>query len=73
MDTPRNDFDHVKWKNQFEIASKKRDGFREFRANIFQNTVKIVKNGGYYVDDIYINIPNKLLTEKTEFLSRLTD
>jgi uncharacterized protein (TIGR02452 family) len=69
MDTPRNDFDHIKWKNQFEIASKKGDGFRELRANIFQNTIKIVKNGGYYVDDIFISIPNKLLTEKTEYFN----
>ena len=69
MDTLKNDFDHLKWTNQFEIASKKGDGFRELRAKIFQNTVKIVKNGGYYVDDVFINIPNNLLAEKSEYFT----
>jgi len=69
MNTSKNDFDHIKWKNQFEIASKEKAGFRELRADVFQNTIKLVKNGGYYVDGIFINIPNNLLTEKTEYFT----
>ncbi|GBU26866.1 hypothetical protein R84B8_00381 [Treponema sp. R8-4-B8] len=67
MVTSKNDFDHIIWRNQFEIASKKGTGYRELRAEIFQNTIKAVKNGGYYVDGIFIDIPNKLLPENTEY------
>jgi len=70
MNTTKNDFDHIKWKNQFEIASKEKAGFRELRAEVFQNTIKLVKNGGYYVDGNFINIPNTLLTDKTEYFTK---
>jgi uncharacterized protein (TIGR02452 family) len=63
----RNDFDHIEWRNQFETATVKKSGFRELRAEIFQNTVRMVQKGGYYVEDIFINIPNKLSAEKTEY------
>jgi uncharacterized protein (TIGR02452 family) len=69
MNSSKNDFDHIKWKNQFEVASKEKTGFRDLRADVFQNTIKLVKNGGYYVDGIFINIPNNLLTEKTEYFT----
>jgi uncharacterized protein (TIGR02452 family) len=69
MNPSKNDFDHIKWKKQFEIASKEKTGFSELRADIFQNTIKLVKNGGYYVDGNFINIPNNLLTEKTEYFT----
>jgi len=69
MNTPKNDFDHIKWKSQFENDSKGKDGFRELRAEVFQNTIKVVKNGGYYVDGIFVNISNELLPEKTEYFT----
>jgi len=69
MNTSKNDFNHIKWKKSFEIASKEKAGFRELRADIFQNTIKLVKNGGYYIDGYLINIPNNLLTEKTEYFT----
>jgi uncharacterized protein (TIGR02452 family) len=69
MNTSKNDFDHIKWKYQFETASKEKTVFRELRADVFQNTIKLVKNGGYYVDGNFINIPNNLLNEKTEYFT----
>jgi hypothetical protein len=35
MNPSKTDFDHIKWKKQFEIASKEKAGFREIRADIF--------------------------------------
>jgi uncharacterized protein (TIGR02452 family) len=69
MNPSKNDFDHIKWKKQFENASKQKTGFNELRADIFQNTIKMVKNGGYYVDDNLVNIPNNLSTENTEYFT----
>lgn len=67
MTSLRNDFDHISWKNQFENASRKRHGFQELRMEIFQNTIKFVQNGGYYVDGIFVNIPHELPDERSEF------
>ena len=67
MSKTKNDFDHINWKKQFEIASSRQSGFRELRAEVFQNTVKLVQKGGYHVDDISVNIPNKISEEKTEY------
>jgi len=67
MNKPGSDFDHINWKKQFEIASSRQSGFRELRAEVFQNTVKLVRNGGYHVDDVFVNIPNKIPEEKTEY------
>jgi uncharacterized protein (TIGR02452 family) len=61
------DFDHIKWRNQFEIATAQKSGFRELRAEIFQNTVRMVQKGGYYAGDTFVNIPDKLSAEKTEY------
>jgi uncharacterized protein (TIGR02452 family) len=76
MNKLENDFDHINWRNQFEIASKEGAGFRELRAEVFQNTIKLVQNGGYYLNDIFVNVPNKLSPEKTEYFDspdRLND
>jgi len=67
MNNIKNDFDHAKWKKQFEFASAKRNGSRELRTEIFQNTIKFVQNGGYYVDDIFVNIPNALPDSNSEY------
>ena len=73
MDTPRNDFNHIKWKNQFEIASKKGDGFRELRADIFQNTIKIVKNGvwGLVFENAHLIVTNILFSFSIIFQSKI--
>jgi uncharacterized protein (TIGR02452 family) len=62
-----NDFDHIKWKNQFEAASANKSGFRELRMEIFQNTVKLVQNGGYHADGIFVKIPQALPDSKSEY------
>jgi uncharacterized protein (TIGR02452 family) len=67
MNKQGNDFNHIDWKRQFEIASSQQSGFKELRAEVFQNTVKLVRDGGYHVDDAFINIPDKILEEKTEY------
>jgi uncharacterized protein (TIGR02452 family) len=67
MNKSKIDFNHLEWKSQFEAASKNKEGFRELRAEVFQNTVKLVKNGGYYTADGFVHIPNKLPDDKTEF------
>jgi len=69
MNPTKNDFDHIKWKKHFETASKEKTGFNELRADIYQNTNKMVKNGGYYIDGNLVNIPNTLLAEKTEYFT----
>jgi len=42
---PTNTFSHTEWLREFRIASKKRAGYRELRAEIFQQTVQVVKEG----------------------------
>lgn len=44
-------FDPFDWLRQFKIASESRSGFRELRADIFQNTVNIVCANGYRIGD----------------------
>lgn len=70
MNKPRNDFDHIVWIHQFETASKNKIGFRELRTEVFQNTIALVKNGGYYVDDTFVTIPNTPMSEKTEYFDK---
>jgi len=60
-------FDHIAWKTQFESASSNKNGFMELRKEIFQGTVKIIQNGGYYIDDVFINIPSSIPDNKSEF------
>jgi uncharacterized protein (TIGR02452 family) len=61
------DFDHINWLRQFGIASKRREGFRELRAAIFQDTVRFVKNGGYSVGNTHVVIDNSGVTNGAEF------
>jgi len=39
------EFDHIKWLNDFQTASSKKEGFRELRAQIFKDTLKFAKSG----------------------------
>ena len=52
---------------EFKLMVDKKTDFREFRKEIFQNTVKLVQNGGYHVDDVFVNIPSVLLDSKSEY------
>ena len=40
-------WNHNEWSNKFRAAFLAKYGFRELRAEVFQDTVKIVKDGGY--------------------------
>ncbi|MDR3286012.1 MAG: hypothetical protein LBT27_01040, partial [Prevotellaceae bacterium] len=51
-------FDCVEWLKEFEIASAKKSGFRELRAEIFKNTINIVQSGGYRIDNKFVKIIN---------------
>jgi hypothetical protein len=62
-----NTFDHAKWINQFEAATAKKNGFRELRAEIFQQTVKLVQSGGYLIDGIFIQIPPALPDSSSKY------
>jgi uncharacterized protein (TIGR02452 family) len=62
----RSDFDHIEWLKQFGAASKKRDGFRELRAAVFQSTVRFVKDGGYMLNGKRIPIDNSGVAEGAE-------
>jgi uncharacterized protein (TIGR02452 family) len=63
MDTIKNDFDHIAWKNQFQTGSN----YKNLRAKIFENTIKLVQNGCYYVDDVCVNIPKTLSAASSEY------
>jgi len=39
----------------------------DLRKEIYESTINIVQNGGYYVDDNFINIPNTLPEDKSIF------
>jgi uncharacterized protein (TIGR02452 family) len=58
-------FDPLRWLREFRIASKRKEGFRELRAEIFQETVALVSAGAYRLDDCEIKIDNHRV--RTEF------
>lgn len=60
-------FDHALWIQQFRLASKNKSGFRELRAEIWKQTVKIVLEGQYEVNGTTIKLPLTNLTDKTSF------
>jgi len=60
-------FNHIEWKKIFENACEKRINVRELRKEIYEDTIKIVQNGGYFIDNIFINIPNTLQDNKSEY------
>ena len=59
-------FDHDKWNHDFKIASEKKEGFRELRADIFKGTLSIVNFGSYSINQETIKINNGSI--HTEFL-----
>ncbi|MGB3453285.1 MAG: TIGR02452 family protein [Moheibacter sp.] len=79
------EFDSNEWLNEFHIASKNKYGFRELRAEIFQQTVEAVKKDGYSLKDKEIKIdeplpgdtvfyerPNKLDPSKNDYETKIS-
>jgi len=64
---PNPNFNYIKWKKDFDTASEKRLNVRELRIEIFEGTIKIVQNGGYYIDNTFVNINNILSDNKSEY------
>jgi len=60
-------WDHTDWSNKFRVASLAKDGFRELRAEVFHDTVKIVKNGGYRLVQREYILENQAKDIKTIF------
>jgi len=60
-------WDHTDWSNKFRVASLAKYGFRELRADVFKDTVKIVKNGGYRLVQRDCIIENQAKDIKTIF------
>jgi len=58
-------FNHIRWIKSFEAAPNNQK--REPRREIFEGTIKIVQNGGYYVNNTFITIPNTLPSNKSEY------
>ena len=63
--TPQPNFNHIKWKNDFETGSNHEK--RQLRKEIYQATIKIVQSGGYQLNNTHIKIPNTIPENKTEF------
>ena len=53
-----NYFDPIEWIRDFRIATKNRIGFRELRADIFNQNIELVKQGGYTLNGMVVEIPN---------------
>jgi len=58
---------HLEWIEKFKKASAEALGFRELRADIFRQTVEIVKAGGYVLNGKKIAVDNSEITKKTVF------
>ncbi len=60
-------FSPTDWLNQFRIASQNKSGFRELRADIFQQTVEVVKQGKYECDGNFVKLDSIITTKETYF------
>jgi uncharacterized protein (TIGR02452 family) len=64
------EFDHRLWIEKFKIASEQHEGFRELRAEIFQDTVRFVQNGGYMVNGSRVVLDNEGVAEGAVLFDR---
>ena len=68
-------WDYISWIKDFKVASETGEGFRELRAKVFQDTIQIVKNGQYYVENNLIklnqNNSNYEIQTKTVFYEKV--
>lgn len=67
IDTPKNSFDYLDWKAQFTKASAQKQGFRELRKDIFQQTIKFVEAGEYYSNGKKVTIDSSKVSQETHF------
>ncbi len=52
------------------MSYENKSEYRELRAEIFQQTMQIVKQGGYFTDDKFIRIDNSKITRETVFYKK---
>jgi uncharacterized protein (TIGR02452 family) len=62
-----NSFSPIDWLIKFKIASQNKSGFRELRAEIFQQTVEVVKQGEYTCDGESVKFDKDRTTKETYF------
>lgn len=67
-----NTFSPTKWIKQFRTASKNKAGFRELRAEIFQQTVKAVLQGQYSCENSLVKF-DTILTARETYLFKKPD
>ena len=60
-------FNNINWFKNFRAASAQKAGFRELRAEIFQQTVEIVNSGGYVLNEKEISVDKTAIAANTEF------
>ena len=65
-------FAPINWLKQFREASKNKNGFHVLRKEIFEQTVKVVKNGFYYIDNQKYSLEKFNVIEDTEFFDKPT-
>lgn len=58
---------HLEWLDQFKKASESIIGFRELRAEIFEQTVEIVRKGGYQLNNIQISVESDRVYRETYY------
>lgn len=63
-------FSSIEWLNQFWTASQNKSGFRELRAEIFQQTVKVVKRGKYECDGKLVKLDTTEVRKETYFYKK---
>lgn len=66
-DFDANSFNPIDWLKKFITASKNKVGFRELRAEIFQQTIEISKRGEYLLNNNQIKFDNSEIIEGTHF------
>lgn len=65
-----NSFSPIEWLNQFRTASQNKSGFRELRAQIFQQTVKVIKRGEYECLGNLVRLDTTMTVKETYFYKK---
>ena len=70
MDSFIQSFSPIVWLNQFKAASHNKSGFRELRAEIFQQTIKVVQSGKYEFNGRLVKFDNLKVIKETYFYKK---
>jgi len=70
MDILIDSFSPTEWLNQFRTALQKKSGFRELRAEIFQQTVKVVQRGKYKCNGKLVKLDSTEVIKETYFYKK---